>query len=61
MAAAADRINELTRNLKSVLEREAETQARHDNKIDAIEAKGKRDQQQDSTTCGSGITELQVA
>lgn len=39
VAAAADRINELTRNLKSVLEREAETQARHDNKIDAIEAK----------------------
>ncbi len=38
-AAAAVRIKELMRNLKSVLEREAETQARHDTKIDALEAK----------------------
>lgn len=39
VAAAAVRIKELMRNLKSVLEREAETQARHDTKIDALEAK----------------------
>jgi len=39
VAAAAVRIKELMRNLKSVLEREAETQARHDSKIDALEAK----------------------
>jgi hypothetical protein len=36
---AADRIDELMRDLKSVLAREAETQVRHDNKIDALEAK----------------------
>lgn len=36
---AADRIDELMRDLKTVLEREAETQVRHDNKIDALEAK----------------------
>lgn len=39
VAAAAVRIKELMRNLKSVLEREAETQARHDTKMDALEAK----------------------
>lgn len=36
---AADRIEKLAAQLKMVLEREAETQARHDSKIDALEAK----------------------
>jgi len=34
-----DHIEELSAQLKMVLEREAETQVRHDNKIDALEAK----------------------
>ena len=37
--AAADRIEKLAAQLKMVLEREAETQARHDKKIDDLEAK----------------------
>ena len=36
---AADRIEELNAQLKMVLERETETQVRHDNKVDALEAK----------------------
>ena len=36
---AANRIEELLRDLKSVLAREAETQARHDNKMEELEAK----------------------
>jgi hypothetical protein len=36
---AADRIEELGAQLKMVLEREAETQVRHDKKLDALEAK----------------------
>lgn len=36
---AADRIDELMRDLKSVLAREAETQVRHDSKMDVLEAK----------------------
>jgi hypothetical protein len=36
---AAARIEELGAQLKMVLEREAETQVRHDSKIDALEAK----------------------
>jgi hypothetical protein len=36
---AADRLDELLSDLKAVLAREAETQARHDNKLDALEAK----------------------
>lgn len=39
MDEAADHIEEIGAQLKMVLEREAETQVRHDNKIDAIEAK----------------------
>lgn len=35
----AGHIEEIGARLKMVLEREAETQARHDNKIDALEAK----------------------
>jgi hypothetical protein len=35
----ADRIEELSRDLKSVLAREAATQERHDIKVDALEAK----------------------
>lgn len=37
--AAASRIEKLAAQLKTVLEREAETQARHDSKMDALEAK----------------------
>ena len=37
--AAADRIEELLGDLKSVLSREAATQERHDNKMEALEAK----------------------
>jgi Tfp pilus assembly protein PilN len=36
---AADRIKKLAAQLKMVLEREAETQARHDSEVDALEAK----------------------
>lgn len=36
---AADRIEKLAAQLKMVLEREAETQVRHDSKVDALEAK----------------------
>jgi hypothetical protein len=39
VAAAADRIEELSRDLKSVLAREAATQERHDLKVEALEAK----------------------
>jgi hypothetical protein len=35
----ADHIEEIGAQLKMVLEREAETQARHDNKLAALEAK----------------------
>jgi hypothetical protein len=37
--AVADHIEALGAQLKMVLEREAETQARHDSKLDALEAK----------------------
>ena len=36
---ALTRIEEISAQLKMVLEREAETQARHDSKLDALEAK----------------------
>lgn len=36
---ALTRIEEISAQLKTVLEREAETQVRHDSKIDALEAK----------------------
>lgn len=39
MQVAADCIEQLVAQLKMILEREAETQARHDSKIDALEAK----------------------
>jgi hypothetical protein len=35
---AADRIEELLKQIETVLIREAQTQARHDNKIDALDA-----------------------